>query len=133
MNWACYEPYASKRKGERVKDNEPDLSKKICFTNGTYTINGDDYRWDPHKYKYGDEKPRRTNARVTIEPTPVDPYLTAETIEAMIVKGATEFTYDWNEADHYNLQRAGKIVLRTITGWLQANPTWADGEFFDIN
>lgn len=51
----------------------------------------------------------------------------------MIVKGATEFTYDWNEADHYNLQRAGKIVLRTITGWLQANPTWADGEFFDIN
>lgn len=122
MNCACYETYATKRK--EPKSNEP-VGKKMCFSNGTYTINGDDY-------KYKDEKPRRNYARAPIEPTPVDPYLTAETIEAMIVKGATEFTYDWVNADAYNLQRAGKIVLRTVTGWLQEHPTWAEGEFFEI-
>ena len=68
--------------------------------------------------------------RLDIDVSPVDSRLTDDGLEEIIINGTEDVI--WSELDNYNMHRAARIVLRIITAWLQKNPEWTKGEYFDI-
>ena len=68
--------------------------------------------------------------RLDITVSEVDSRLTDESIEEIIINGTEDII--WSQLDNYNMHRTARIVNRIITTWLQKNPDWSKGDYFDV-